>query len=83
MNVTHNPSIVTPRDTIRWTPDNHRKKGRPNETWRMTVEKGMRETDLEIPGTMCNNSLESTSGALMHNQHEEDYVRNMVQYVQS
>ena len=43
----------------------------------------MRETDLGIPGTTCNNSLESTCGAFMHNQHKEDFVSNMVQYIHS
>jgi len=32
-----------PRVALRWTPDGRRKKGRPKETWRRTVEKEMKE----------------------------------------
>ena len=32
-----------PRVALRWTPDGHRKRGRPNETWRRTVEREMKD----------------------------------------
>ena len=31
------------RVAVRWTPDGHRKRGRPKETWRRTVEKEMKD----------------------------------------
>ena len=37
------PPTTLPRVALRWTPDGHRKRGRPKETWRRTVEREMRE----------------------------------------
>ena len=37
------PSAALPRVALRWTPDGRRKRGRPKETWRRTVEKEMKE----------------------------------------
>ena len=37
------PSAALPRVALRWTPDGGRKRGRPKETWRRTVEKEMNE----------------------------------------
>ena len=31
------------RIALRWTPDGQRKRGRPKETWRRTVEREMKE----------------------------------------
>ena len=37
------PPAALPRVALRWTPDGRRKRGRPKETWRRTVEKEMKE----------------------------------------
>jgi hypothetical protein len=34
-----------PRVALRWTPTGKRKRGRPKETWRRSVEKEMKEKD--------------------------------------
>ncbi|XP_078355676.1 uncharacterized protein LOC144640384 [Oculina patagonica] len=34
-----------PRVALRWTPDGRRKRGRPKETWRRTVEREMRDNE--------------------------------------
>ena len=33
------PPTTLPRVALGWTPDGHRKRGRPKETWRRTVER--------------------------------------------
>jgi len=35
-----------PRTALRWTPEGKRKRGRPKETWRRTVEKELKEQHL-------------------------------------
>nr|KAG5701644.1 hypothetical protein BaRGS_019333 [Batillaria attramentaria] len=37
------PPASLPRIALRWTPDCRRKRGRPKETWRRTVEREMKE----------------------------------------
>nr|KAG5708729.1 hypothetical protein BaRGS_034946 [Batillaria attramentaria] len=37
------PPASLPRIALRWTPDGRRKRGRPKETWRRTVEREMKE----------------------------------------
>ena len=37
------PTTSLPRVAFRRTPDGHRKRGRPKETWRRTVERKMKE----------------------------------------
>ena len=37
------PTTSLPRMALRWTPDGHRRRGRPKETWRRTIEKEMKE----------------------------------------
>jgi len=37
------PPAALPRVALRWTPDGRRKRSRPKETWRRTVEKEMKE----------------------------------------
>ena len=37
------PFIAIPRVAMRWTPDGKRKRGRPKETWRRSVEREMKE----------------------------------------
>ena len=37
------PQASLPRIALRWTPDGRRKRGRPKETWRRTVEREMKE----------------------------------------
>ena len=37
------PPAALPRVALRWTPDGRRKRDRPKETWRKTVEKEMKE----------------------------------------
>ena len=34
------PLIAIPRVAMRWIPDEKRKRGRPKETWRQSVERG-------------------------------------------
>ena len=35
-----------PRVALRWTPEGKRRRGRPKETWRRTVEREMKENNL-------------------------------------
>ena len=37
------PPTALPRVALRWTPDGRRKRGRPRETWRKTIEREMKE----------------------------------------
>ena len=37
------PQASLPKIALRWTPDGRRKRGRPKETWRRTVEREMKE----------------------------------------
>ena len=37
---------VLPKTALRWTADGKRRRGRPKETWRRTVEKDMKEGGL-------------------------------------
>ena len=37
---------AVPRIALRWTPDGKRKRGRPKETWRRTVEREMKENKM-------------------------------------
>ena len=37
------PLTATARVALRWTPDDQRGRGRPNETWRRTVEAEMKQ----------------------------------------
>ena len=39
------PPAALLRSVLRWTPDGRRKRGRPKETWRRTVEKEMKENN--------------------------------------
>ena len=39
------PPATLPRITLRWTPDDSRKRGRPKETWKKIVE---REREREM-----------------------------------
>ncbi|XP_041376699.1 uncharacterized protein LOC121389156 [Gigantopelta aegis] len=40
------PQTALPRMALRWSPPGKRKRGRPKETWRRTVEKEIREGSL-------------------------------------
>ena len=37
-----------PRTALRWTPQGRRKRGRPKETWRRTIDKGLKARGLTI-----------------------------------
>ena len=37
---------AVPRVSLRWTADGKRKRGRPKETWRRTVEREMKDQNL-------------------------------------
>ena len=37
---------AVPKVALRWTPDGKRKRGRPKETWRRTVEREMKENKI-------------------------------------
>lgn len=39
------PPAALPRVALRWTPDGRRKRGRPKETWRRTVEREMKDNN--------------------------------------
>ena len=39
------PPAALPRVALRWTPDGRRKRGRPKETWRRTVERELRDNN--------------------------------------
>ena len=41
--VLHMPPAALPQVALRWTPDGRRKRDRPKQTWRKTVEKEMKE----------------------------------------
>ena len=67
------PPTKLPRVALRWTPDGHRKRGRPKETWRRTVERERDEgtgVDLGIPGKMC--GRQSSGGGLMRKPARRD-----------
>ena len=74
--VLRRPSDAIPRVAIRWTPAGKRKRGRPKETWRRTVE-----TEMKVNGWTWN-TLENSArdreqwrslvGALCAEQHFED-----------
>ena len=37
------PLVANPRVAMCWTPDGKRKRGRPRETWRRSVEREIKE----------------------------------------
>jgi len=70
------PPAALPRVALRWTPDGHRKRGRPKETWRRTVEKEMKENSwtwghLERR-TPERSQWRTLAEALCVSKHEED-----------
>ena len=42
------PSNSLPRTALRWTPQGKRKRGRPKETWRRTVERELKDRGLTL-----------------------------------
>ena len=74
--VLHMPPAALPRVALRWTPDGRRKRGRPKETWRRTVEKEMEE-DSWTWGHLERRALyrsqwHTLTEALCVSKHEED-----------
>ena len=70
------PPAALPRVALRWTPDGHRKRGRPKETWRRTVEKERKENSWtwgHLEGQAPDRSQWRTlAEALRVSQHKED-----------
>ncbi|KAH3865517.1 hypothetical protein DPMN_028556 [Dreissena polymorpha] len=42
------PPDSLPRVALRWTPQGKRNRGRPKETWRRTVERGLKNRGLTL-----------------------------------
>ena len=71
------PPNAIPKITIRWTPNaGRRKRGRPEETWRKSVERGMKDNGLiwaQVEHLARNRSgWRSLVSALCATGHEED-----------
>ena len=68
--------LLTPKYKMRWTPAGNRRRGRPKETWRMSVEREMKALGwswgqvekLAADRTRWRNSV----SALCASTHEED-----------
>ena len=69
------PPAALTRVALRWTPDGRRKRGRPKETWRRTVEKEMKENSWtwgHLEGQAANRSQWRTlAEASCVSKHEE------------
>ena len=70
------PPAALSRVALRWTPDGRRKRGRPKERWRRTVEKEMKENswtwghlERRAPDR---SQWRSLTEALCVSDHEED-----------
>ena len=71
-----------PKTALRWTADGKRRRGRPKETWRRTVEKEMKECGLTwntiTKWATDRQQWRSLVDALCATWHEDDYGRKTV-----